>query len=70
MDAGVRDEAFVTITAEQNSALRAAIAALEMGSSTGVSAEDADGELSGSEVAETTYHFASRDLRPVVRRQQ
>jgi len=32
--------------------------------------EPADGELCGSEVAETTYRFASRDLRLVVRRQQ
>ena len=70
VDACVCHEATVTITAEQNSAVRAAIAALEMGSSTtGASAKDADGELSGSEVAETTYHLVSRGLRPVVRRQ-
>jgi hypothetical protein len=33
-------------------------------------AEEADGELSGSEVADTTYRFAQRDLRLIVRRQR
>ncbi len=44
VDACVCHEATVTITAEQHSAVRGAIAALEMGSSTtGASAKDADG---------------------------
>ena len=34
------------------------------------SAPDADGELSGSEVAETAYAFSGRDLRLVVRPQR
>jgi hypothetical protein len=71
VEACVGHEATFTITAEQNAAVRAAIASLAMDTSTTwAPAKDADGELCGSEVAETTYHFASRDLRLVVRRQQ
>ena len=51
--------------------MREAICALHMDTTTTwAPAADADGELSGSEVAETTYHFSGRDLRLVVRRQR
>jgi hypothetical protein len=64
-------EATFSITAEQNQAVRATIAALAMDPDTPwMPAIDADGELQGSEVAETTYRFAGRELRLVVRRQR
>lgn len=60
-----------TITAEQNTAVRSAIAALQLDPATPwTPARDADGELIGSEVAETTYRFCGRDLRLIVRRQR
>ena len=50
---------------------REAICALRTDKTTSrASAPDADGELSGSEVAETAYAFSRRDLRLVVRRQR
>ena len=67
----VKHKATFTITAEQNAPVRGAIAALAMDPETAwAPAKDVDGELSGSEVAETTYRFSGRDLRLVVRRQE
>ena len=67
----VAHKAIFTITAEQTAPVREAIAALHMDKTTSwAPATDADGELSGSEVAETTYRFSGRDLRLVVRRQR
>jgi len=55
----------------QNKAIRRAIEALATNPETiWTPAKEADGELTGSEVAETTYHFATRDLRLIVRRQR
>ena len=51
--------------------MRAAISTLARnGATRWQPAHDADGEISGSEDAETTYRFAKRDLRLVVRRQK
>jgi len=70
VDTCLRHKATFTITAEQNVAVRKAIEALAMDEETLWSpAKDADGELCGSEVAETTYSFATHDFRLVVRRQ-
>ena len=67
----VAHKAIFTITAEQNAPVREAICALAMAPETSwTPAQDVDGELSGSEVAETTYAFSGRDLRLVVRRQR
>jgi hypothetical protein len=71
VDTAIGHTATFTITAEQNQAVRRAIEALALDAAAAwVPGEDADGELSGSEVAETTYRFAKRDLRLVVRRQR
>ncbi len=71
VEACVAHKAIFTITAEQNAPVREAIAALAMAPETSwTPAKDVDGELSGSEVAETTYAFSGRDLRLVVRRQR
>ncbi len=67
----VAHKAIFTITVEQNASVREAICALAVAPETSwTPAQDADGELSGSEVAETTYAFSGRDLRLVVRRQR
>lgn len=71
VEAVERHGATFTITAEQNEAVRRAIEELALApATTWVPAHDAEGELAGSEVAETTYRFAKRDLRLVVRRQR
>jgi glutaredoxin-related protein len=71
VEAVERHGATFTITVEQNEAMRRAIEELALApATTWVPAQDADGELDGSEVAETTYRFAKRDLRLVVRRQR
>jgi hypothetical protein len=63
-------QAIFTITAEQNAPVREAICALATNPATSwTPANDVGGELSGSEVAETSYCFSGRDLRLVVRRQ-
>ena len=70
VDTCLRHKPTFTITAEQNVAVRKAIEALAMDEETLWSpAKDADGELTGSEVAETTYRFSTHDFRALVRRQ-
>jgi len=55
----------------QHKSIRRAIEALATNVKTvWTAALKADGELAGSEVAETTYRFAKRDLRLIVRRQR
>ena len=71
VETAVSHSAIFTITAEQNTAVRRAIETLAMDpKTTWTPAKDADGELAGSEVAETTYRFAKRTLRLIVRRQR
>ncbi len=70
VDAAVKHSAAFSITCKQNKAVRKAIEALAADPKTvWVPAKEADGELAGSEVAETIYRFAKRDLRLIVRRQ-
>ena len=68
VDKAISHGATFTITAEQNPRLRRAIETLALDTAW-VPAERADGELSGAEVAETSYRFATADLRLIVRRQ-
>ena len=71
VEAATKHSAAFSITCVQNKAVRRAIEALATDPSTvWVPAKNADGELAGSEVAETTYRFAKRDLRLIVRRQR
>ncbi|MGH3577171.1 MAG: IS1380 family transposase [Mycobacterium sp.] len=71
VEAATRHSAVFSITCVQNKAVRRAIEALALDPDTvWVQALDAEGELAGSEVAETTYRFAKRDLRLIVRRQR
>jgi hypothetical protein len=71
VEAAVKHSAAFSITCKQNSSVRKAIEALATDpETTWVDAKDADGELAGSEVAETIYRFAKRDLRLIVRRQR
>jgi hypothetical protein len=66
-----RHSAAFSVTCVQNKAIRRAIEALATNPETiWTPAKEADGELTGSEVAETTYRFAKRDLRLIVRRQR
>ena len=70
-EAATRRSAAFSITCVQNKSIRKAIEALATNPKTvWTAALKADGELAGSEVAETTYRFAKRDLRLVVRRQR
>lgn len=60
-----------SITCVQNASVRKAIEDLATDpATTWTPALDATGEIAGAEVAETTYRFAKRDLRLIVRRQQ
>jgi hypothetical protein len=71
VEAAVKHSAAFSITCKQNSSVRKAIAALATDPETNwVDAKDADGELAGSEVAETICRVAKRDLRLIVRRQR
>lgn len=71
VDAACRHHAIFTITADQNPVVRRAIEILATDPATmWLPATNAEGELSGAEVAETSYTFAERDLRLVVRRQK
>ena len=71
VEAAVKHSAVFSITCKQNSSVRKAIEALATDpETTWVDAKDADGELAGSEEAETIYRFAKRDLRLIVRRQR
>ena len=71
VEAATKHSAAFSITCVQNKAVRRAIEALATDPATvWVPAKQADGELAGSEVAETTYRFARRDLRLIVRRQK
>ena len=71
IEAAVKHSAAFSITCMQNSSVRKAIEALATDPKTvWVPATEADGELAGSEVAETIYRFAKRDLRLIVRRQR
>ncbi|HEY3942200.1 MAG TPA: IS1380 family transposase, partial [Acidimicrobiales bacterium] len=59
-----------SITCVQNEQVRRAIEVLASDPATAWSpAERATGEIGGAEVAETTYRFAQRDVRLIVRRQ-
>jgi hypothetical protein len=70
VEAATRHSAAFSITCVQNKAVRKAIETLAANPETvWTPAKEADGELSGSEVAETIYRFAGRDLRLIIRRQ-
>jgi hypothetical protein len=70
IDTAQRHSAVFSITCVQNKAVRRAIEALATDAGTvWTPAKDTNRELCGSEVAETTYRFANRDLRLIVRRQ-
>jgi hypothetical protein len=71
VEAATAHSAAFSITCVQNTAIRREIEALAQDpATTWTPATDAEGELSGSEVAETTYRFCGRDLRLIVRRQR
>ena len=60
-----------SVTCVQNTAVRKAIETLATDEKTvWVPAKDATGEIAGAEVAESTYRFATRTLRLIVRRQR
>jgi hypothetical protein len=70
VETATKHSAAFSITCVQNTAVRKAIEALATDPATvWVPAKEADRELAGSEVAETTDRFARRDLRLIVRRQ-
>ena len=71
VDTATKHSAAFSITCIQNTSVRKAIEALATDpATTWASALDATGEITGAEVAETTYRFARRDLRLIVRRQK
>ncbi len=71
VETAIRHTAAFSITCVQNPSVRKAIEALATDDkTTWTPAKDADGELAGSEVAETTYRLAKRTLRLIVRRQR
>ena len=71
VDTATKHSAAFSITCIQNTSVRKAIEALAADpTTTWAPALDATGEISGAEVAETTYRFAKRDLRLIVRRQK
>jgi hypothetical protein len=71
VEAATRHSAAFSVTCVQNKSIRRAIEALATNPETvWIPAKEADGELTGSEVAEATYRFAKRDLRLIVRRQR
>ena len=66
-----RHGAAFSITCLKDKRVRAAIYELASDEATAwMPAIGADGELAGSEIAETTYRFAGRDLRMIIRRQR
>jgi hypothetical protein len=70
VEAAIEHTAAFSITCVQNGAVRRAIEALATDPATvWAPAKEVDGELAGAEVAETTYRFAKRNLRLIVRRQ-
>jgi len=70
VEAAIEHTAAFSITCVQNGAVRRAIEALASDPATvWAPAKEVDGELAGAEVAETTYRFAKRNLRLIVRRQ-
>jgi len=71
VETATRHSAAFSITCVQNKAMRRAIEAVATNPETiWTPAKEADGELTGSEVAECTYRFAKRDLRLIARRQR
>ena len=71
VEAATKHSAVFSITCVQNTAVRRAIEQLAIDPATvWTPAKGADGEIRGAEVAETTYRFAGRDLRLIVRRQK
>jgi len=71
IDAATRHNAAFSITCVQDRRVRAAIDALANDpETTWVPAKSAEGELEGSELAETAYRFGTRTLRMIVRRQR
>lgn len=70
IDTAVAHQATFSVTCVQDKRVRQAIEAVAADpQTTWVAAQDATGDIDGAEVAETTYRFAGRDLRLVVRRQ-
>lgn len=71
VETATKHSAAFSITCVQNKAVRRAIEALAADpDATWSPAICADGDIAGAEVAETTYRFAKRDLRLIVRRQK
>ena len=71
VETATRHWAAFSVTCVQNKAVRKAIEALAGDpQTTWTPAKDATGEICGAEVAETTYRFAKRTLRLIVRRQK
>jgi len=71
VEAAAKHSAAFSITCIQNEAVRKAIEALALDpETTWTPAKNAAGEICGAEVAETTYRFAKRALRLIVRRQK
>ena len=71
VETATKHSAAFSITCVQNKSVRRAIEALAADPATvWTPAKETDAELAGSEVAETTYRFAKRDLRLIVRRQK
>ena len=71
VDAATKHSAAFSITCVQNTSVRQAIEQLAADPSTRwTPAKGATGEICGAEVAETTYRFAKRSLRLIVRRQK
>ncbi len=67
----IAHNAAFSITCTQEKKVRSAIYALASDpATTWVPAKDADDDLHGSEIAETTYRFGKRTLRMILRRQQ
>jgi hypothetical protein len=69
VEEAVRHNAAFTITARQDKRIRKTIEALATNPDTAWVAALGDEAALGSEVAETSYRFAGRDLRLIVRRQ-
>lgn len=69
VEAAERHDAAFTVTARQFANVRAAIEALAVDPATTWSAALGAEDARGSEVAETPFRFAGRDLRMIVRRQ-
>jgi hypothetical protein len=71
IDAAISHNAAFSITCVKDEKVRETIYALQVNpGTTWVPALGADGELFGSEIAETTYRFGERTLRMIVRRQR